>query len=579
MSGIDRIGRYRVERMLGAGAFASVWLAWDEILAAPVAVKVLADNWSRRLDVRERFLTEARLLRQADSDRVLRVLDIGELPDGRPYFVTSYADGGSLQDRLRSGGLSRAAALRILLDVAEAVGVLHQMGVVHRDLKPSNVLFQSVAGGGERVLVADLGLAKALAQGSGLTMAVGSPGYMAPEQARVAGTVDERCDVYGLGALGHRLLAGVTVGEPGGAEVPASLDRVLHRALQADPERRWSSTREFSDQLRAASESTQPGRVGRRRRWLLAAGGLAVLVAAGLLWWLVPVRTTSAAQVAESSCQPSDLHVSINNVGQVVEDQRLGLNLVLTAIGRACQLPGRLQDARLISPDGSGVPMDFVADVPEPAAVMLDQGSAAEVRISWVPGRAGDLTPQLLEFHPPGADRPISLGWAGGPIAAGSPARAGVLRPVTGEPSASPAAQPPSSTVTLGPEGYGPLRLGMTRKQALSTGALRDCVMPQTGGLCPELRDAPAGEGSVCISDTLGLAAIFAFPGLHTAEGIGVGASRAEVTRAYPNLTSGTHGMSTPTSQNPRAVYIIGFDGGGRVAELILALPDQDCFG
>ncbi|MFJ3943263.1 protein kinase [Streptomyces griseoaurantiacus] len=87
MHSLERIGRYRLERRLGSGAFAVVWLAHDDVLEAPVAIKVLAENWAGRLDVRERFLEEARLLRRAGSSRIVQVYDIGELPDGRPYFV------------------------------------------------------------------------------------------------------------------------------------------------------------------------------------------------------------------------------------------------------------------------------------------------------------------------------------------------------------------------------------------------------------------------------------------------------------------------------------------------------------
>ncbi|WP_181809591.1 protein kinase, partial [Streptomyces shenzhenensis] len=98
MQPLERIGRYRLEQRLGTGAFGTVWLAHDDQLDAPVAVKVLADNWSHRLDVHDRFLSEARLLRRADSKRVVQVYDIGELPDGRPYFVMEYADAGTLAD-------------------------------------------------------------------------------------------------------------------------------------------------------------------------------------------------------------------------------------------------------------------------------------------------------------------------------------------------------------------------------------------------------------------------------------------------------------------------------------------------
>ena len=158
MSAPARFGRYRVERRIGSGSFATVWLARDEVLDAPVAVKVLADNWAHRLDVRERFEEEARILRRADSDRVVRVHDIGELDDGRPYFVMTYADGGTLADRLADGPLPVPVALRYGADVARGLAVLHEVGVIHRDVNPANVLLRSGrAGVGDRVLIADLG--------------------------------------------------------------------------------------------------------------------------------------------------------------------------------------------------------------------------------------------------------------------------------------------------------------------------------------------------------------------------------------------------------------------------------------
>ena len=156
MSIPPQVGRYRIARPVGAGAFATVWLAYDDELHSPVAVKVLADNWCQRADIRGRFRQEARFMRQVDSDHLVRVLDIGELPDGRPYLVMTYAAGGTLADRLAGGPMPVRAALRIAADIARAVAVLHDSGVLHRDLKPSNVLFDPTPAG-DRVLVADLG--------------------------------------------------------------------------------------------------------------------------------------------------------------------------------------------------------------------------------------------------------------------------------------------------------------------------------------------------------------------------------------------------------------------------------------
>ncbi|MEV4121386.1 protein kinase [Micromonospora sp. NPDC049645] len=202
-----RIGPYAIERLLGVGSFATVWLGYDRVLDAHVAIKVLAENWSHDLRVRERFLDEARLLRRLEHERLIRVHAVGELPDGRPYAVLAWADGGSLRDRLAAGEIPAPTALWLLGEVCAGVAVLHRHGVVHRDLTPGNILFRSAdPGDAERVLIADLGLAKALAAASGLTARAGTPGYMAPEQDDPGAVVDTRADVYGLGRLGIRLL-------------------------------------------------------------------------------------------------------------------------------------------------------------------------------------------------------------------------------------------------------------------------------------------------------------------------------------------------------------------------------------
>ncbi|MBB5076182.1 hypothetical protein HNR40_001646 [Nonomuraea endophytica] len=223
-----------------------------------VAIKVLAENWSVEPAVRERFVKEARLLRQADSPHIVQVHDIGELPDGRPYFVMTYADMGTLAGRLADGPLPVPETLRLLGEIAGGVGELHQLGIVHRDLKPSNVLFRTATGGGERAMVADLGVARALADATSHTIAAGTPGYMAPEQMRLDGAPDERADVHGLGALAYHLLTGQVPGS--GAvrlaphrlrpEVPERISAAVMKAIDPDPDRRWPSVADFDAALR-----------------------------------------------------------------------------------------------------------------------------------------------------------------------------------------------------------------------------------------------------------------------------------------------------------------------------------------
>lgn len=258
------------------GGFATVWLYRDDDLASDVAVKALADNWAQRLDIRERFLEEARILRRADSDHVVRVYDIGE-EEGTPYFVMTYADLGSLANLVEPGlPIAPDRVVDLVCQAGEGIGVLHAQGVVHRDIKPPNLLLRSDGDGDPRLLVADLGVAKAMLHASGLTQVVGTPAYMAPEQAAGLG-VDSRADIHALAAVAYQLLTGRQV-RTGGfgslaeatlppapstlADVPAALDEVILRALEPDPAARHPEVAEFVDALRRAvpaGESPAPG--------------------------------------------------------------------------------------------------------------------------------------------------------------------------------------------------------------------------------------------------------------------------------------------------------------------------------
>ncbi|MFC4116741.1 serine/threonine-protein kinase [Nonomuraea zeae] len=324
MTAPSHAGRYRIEQLIGVGGFASVYLAHDDALRSPVAVKILADNWARQTDVRARFLQEAQLLRRADSHLLVQVFDVGELDDGRPYFVMTYADRGTLLERLRGGPLAMDEALSLMGEICQGVAVLHSIGVVHRDLKPSNVLLCSRPEGGERVMVSDLGIARSTDHLSGLTLPAGSPGYQAPEQLYFDGAPDARADVHGLGALTYHMLTGRVPAKPGRRvppsalrpEVPEGLDAVVMRALDPDRDGRWpdaatylaalsapdtpppplsspssSSPSSSSPPLPPASGPSEPGPsepaepppgAGERprRRWRALAGGAAAIVVA-----------------------------------------------------------------------------------------------------------------------------------------------------------------------------------------------------------------------------------------------------------------------------------------------------------
>ncbi len=187
-----------------------MWLAYDEHLDSPVAIKVLADNWTGDLHIRQRFLEEGRFLRKVESPHVVTVYDAGELADDRPYLVMAYADQGTLADRLELAPLEQGQALAVIQQVGRGLTALHDRGVLHRDVKPANVLFRTVenARGSQVVaMLGDLGLGKAMDMSSRLTMVGGTPTYVAPEQALGEG-LDARADQFSLAALSYYLLAG-----------------------------------------------------------------------------------------------------------------------------------------------------------------------------------------------------------------------------------------------------------------------------------------------------------------------------------------------------------------------------------
>ncbi len=281
-----RLGRYAVRRRIGSGGFATVWLAYDEQLDSPVAIKVLAENWTEDGHVRQRFLEEGRYLRKVESPHVVSVYDAGSLEDDRPYLVMSYADQGTLADRLEAEGLTVPQAGEVIRQVGEGLAALHRRGVLHRDIKPANVLFRTVdpehEGTVVRAMVGDLGLGKALDVSSRLTMIAGTPSFVAPEQAQ-GEHLDARADQYSLAALAYLLLTGrspyahstlqaaanpappVPMSTPE-RPFPAAVEDVVRRGLAADREDRWPDVLTFVTALRSALGEGGVGQLP--ARWL-----------------------------------------------------------------------------------------------------------------------------------------------------------------------------------------------------------------------------------------------------------------------------------------------------------------------
>ena len=309
-------GSYRIERELGGGGMARVFLADERALGRQVVVKVLAPELSHGLSA-ERFEREIRLLARLQHPNIVPVLAAGVAGD-MPYYTMPFIQGESLRKRLaRLGARERlplGEALDVLRDVARALAYAHRLGVVHRDIKPENVLL-----GDDAAVVADFGVAKAVAaartQEGGaeaftLTrggVALGTPAYMSPEQAAGDPDVDHRADVYAWGVLAYEILAGShpfaerrtiqtllaahLTEQPGSLEevasgTPAGVSALVMRCLAKSPAARPASAREIVETLSSVSAEksvparTIPGKAVRKLRTPTAqvAAGLALLV-------------------------------------------------------------------------------------------------------------------------------------------------------------------------------------------------------------------------------------------------------------------------------------------------------------
>ncbi len=265
--------RYAIEREIGAGGMATVYLAEDLKHERKVAVKVVRPELAATLGV-DRFLREIKITAQLNHPHILPLLDSGEA-DGFLHYVMPYVPGESLRDRLsREKQLPLEDAIQIAREIADALGYAHSQDVVHRDIKPENILFQA-----GHAVVADFGIARAItaAAGTSLTetgLAVGTPAYMSPEQASGSKELDGRSDVYSLGCVLYEMLAGqppfvgptvesvvhqhLAIEAPAVTNirpvVPAELAETLARALAKAPADRFPTAAQLFEALDPATQ-------------------------------------------------------------------------------------------------------------------------------------------------------------------------------------------------------------------------------------------------------------------------------------------------------------------------------------
>jgi tRNA A-37 threonylcarbamoyl transferase component Bud32/tetratricopeptide (TPR) repeat protein len=336
--------RYDVEREIGAGGMARVYLAVEQHPRRRVAIKVLDPELSTRL-LRERFIREVDLASKLSHPHIVPIFAAGEAA-GLFYYVMPYVEGESVRHRLhRDRALALDDALHIARDVADALAFAHAQGIIHRDIKPENILLS-----GSHAIVADFGIARAISAAGTLTLtqtgqSIGSPGYMSPEQAMGLPT-DARSDVYSLGCVLFEMLAGEppvpsvserlihnwsaldSGGALGGAPVGTAraVKHAVSKALAPLPDARFATAAEFATALGGAAphRSSAPTRglfVGRRGRRLAAAAALGLVgVAAATLVLRRPASGLNERRVVVAVIDNRTGDPSLDNLGHMAAD-------------------------------------------------------------------------------------------------------------------------------------------------------------------------------------------------------------------------------------------------------------------
>jgi serine/threonine-protein kinase len=315
--------RYRLIEQLGRGGMGRVYRAHDELLDRPVAVKLIYDDAVRDREIRHACAVEARAAARLNPPGIVRVLDSG-FDDGHCYVVMSLAEGRTLAEIIREAGrLPVERALDVAVQVADALAAAHAEGVIHCDIKPGNLLVDDAG----RVRLVDFGIARVASSTTGLTgeLLQGSAQYVAPEQIEGA-SVDARTDLYALATVLYEMLAGQTpffggsiasvlarrlVNDPpplrdANPSVPVHVERLVLRALDRDPDRRFQSADELRGALLAARERAPAFPISRRveaRGWSTPSirTGAVIVAIAGLMLGIGATKCGVAGVEAEAT--------------------------------------------------------------------------------------------------------------------------------------------------------------------------------------------------------------------------------------------------------------------------------------
>ncbi|MBL8740467.1 MAG: serine/threonine protein kinase [Myxococcales bacterium] len=285
--------RYRLNRVLGSGASGSVWAAKNELIDRDVALKIMRPDVAEDAVALQRFFNEAKASGRVRSSSIVEILDLGQAEDGSPFLVFELLDGEGLDQRLaRDGTLDPEFGCETFFAVAKALDLAHSQGIIHRDLKPANIFLHRDPEGNTVAKILDFGISKVFETNNNFTLTrtgtvVGSPAYMAPEQASGREDLDGRADVWSLGVVMYEALSGTLPHEAPNynalmvriltqdvdplitrkPELPPSLAGLVDSCLRRDRDQRAASAGAVAQQLERALNEIRAIRfraIGRR---------------------------------------------------------------------------------------------------------------------------------------------------------------------------------------------------------------------------------------------------------------------------------------------------------------------------
>jgi serine/threonine-protein kinase len=394
-------GKYRIERRIGRGGMAEVYAATHEVLQQTVAIKILLPDVAANSGATARFINEARAAARIRGENVAAVTDVGSLDDGTAFMVLEYLEGEDLEDyAMREGPLPPELAVDFVLQALQALAQAHTQGFVHRDIKPSNLFLSRRHDGATIVKVLDFGISKAPrlnesteGHATSTRTVLGSPYYMAPEQARSARSVDPRADQWAVGVTLYRLLTGelpfggetltellleiveATPLRPRSyrPELPEGLEGVVLRCLKKDRAERFANVAELAQALQPFAGADGAANAARISRTMgVARAPLASLSAIGAPRAATPVVAPSPAEAVTNE---PDLTSAVASTPRAHELRPAGYEATAA-------LPRAANDTALLAGVGNGTaggkpPSSGGATAPTMPAPPMPPGASA----------------------------------------------------------------------------------------------------------------------------------------------------------------------------------------------------------